>query len=275
MSKDDAGAPSPAPIVLARLRLKRDDLSVAPIVNVITGEDDGKNGQSGISLNIKHRFLFCALAEKDREVADKTAAKAPFLWREESSGVFFWLGPNPSSDQVYFDIEAKPFIPVLTIGQRLEFKLRVNATTSRHFERAKDGLPKSDWVRGKRVDVVIDAMRQAGIGSDKNTRPNAGHGQGPYAKHRENYAKSALTAWLEGQGIRHGFKCLSNNVEGYRTAEIPRTKVSNSARFAVSDLSGLLEVNDPAAFAKKLIAGFGHAKAFGCGLMMIRPVQKD
>ena len=32
----------------------------------------------------------------------------------------------------------------------------------------------------------------------------------------------------------------------------------------------LIEVTDPPAFLARLAAGFGRAKAFGCGLMLIR-----
>ena len=40
--------------------------------------------------------------------------------------------------------------------------------------------------------------------------------------------------------------------------------------FSVLDLEGELEVTDPALFLRSLAAGFGRAKAFGCGLMLIR-----
>ena len=37
------------------------------------------------------------------------------------------------------------------------------------------------------------------------------------------------------------------------------------------DFEGVLEVDDVAEFLKKLAAGIGRARAFGCGLMLIRP----
>ena len=41
-------------------------------------------------------------------------------------------------------------------------------------------------------------------------------------------------------------------------------------RFSVLDFTGVLEVRDPAAFLAAIARGFGRAKAFGCGLMLIR-----
>jgi CRISPR system Cascade subunit CasE len=36
------------------------------------------------------------------------------------------------------------------------------------------------------------------------------------------------------------------------------------------EMTGRLEVNEPEAFLSHLSQGFGRAKAFGCGLMLIR-----
>ena len=42
--------------------------------------------------------------------------------------------------------------------------------------------------------------------------------------------------------------------------------------FGVMDFSGMLEVKDPARFLTQLAQGFGRARAFGCGLMLIRRI---
>ena len=41
-------------------------------------------------------------------------------------------------------------------------------------------------------------------------------------------------------------------------------------RFGGIDLEAGLTLTDPAAFLGRLLGGFGRAKAFGCGLMLIR-----
>ena len=47
-------------------------------------------------------------------------------------------------------------------------------------------------------------------------------------------------------------------------------------RFSTVDFSGSLRVVDPAALRTALFSGVGHAKAhaqaFGCGLLLIRPI---
>ena len=43
-------------------------------------------------------------------------------------------------------------------------------------------------------------------------------------------------------------------------------------RFSTVDFSGSLPVVDPAALRTALFSGVGHAKAFGCGLFLIRPI---
>ncbi|MDT1894341.1 type I-E CRISPR-associated protein Cas6/Cse3/CasE, partial [Acinetobacter baumannii] len=37
------------------------------------------------------------------------------------------------------------------------------------------------------------------------------------------------------------------------------------------DYTGMLVVNDPALFLQRLASGYGKSRAFGCGMMMIKP----
>jgi CRISPR system Cascade subunit CasE len=48
------------------------------------------------------------------------------------------------------------------------------------------------------------------------------------------------------------------------------SRFAPSASFGVLDFAGLIEVADPSVFVARLGQGFGKAKAFGCGLMLIR-----
>ena len=78
-------------------------------------------------------------------------------------------------------------------------------------------------------------------------------------------------AWLRGQGERAGFRFDPGEVvaEAYDEAEIWR-RGSPPVRFHTIDFDGRLTVTDPAAFTTALATGFGSARAFGCGLMLIR-----
>ena len=77
------------------------------------------------------------------------------------------------------------------------------------------------------------------------------------------------------QGTKSGFKLARTPlVDGYTQVQVERNVVRGSkkrpAGFSVLNLSGELEVTDPAAFLSRLPEGFGSAKAFGNGLMLIR-----
>ena len=76
---------------------------------------------------------------------------------------------------------------------------------------------------------------------------------------------------LRSRASRLGFevdeKILA--VDGYQRHS---EKKDGRLRFSTVDFSGELTVNDPSAFAGALRGGIGHAKAFGCGLLLVRRV---
>jgi CRISPR system Cascade subunit CasE len=60
-------------------------------------------------------------------------------------------------------------------------------------------------------------------------------------------------------------------VDGYARRRVPREGEA-AVRFSTLDLDGVLEVTEPEAFVAAVRRGFGKAKAFGCGLMLLRRV---
>jgi CRISPR system Cascade subunit CasE len=90
---------------------------------------------------------------------------------------------------------------------------------------------------------------------------------------------NALEKWLTDKGEQKGFKLLRNEKrkqlkfqgEGYRWHALP--KKGKTAGFSSIDFSGEIEVTSPDSFTEKaLFEGIGPAKAFGCGLMLVRRV---
>jgi len=90
---------------------------------------------------------------------------------------------------------------------------------------------------------------------------------------------SALESWLREKGARNGFELVHDEsmngrkrfkfqAEGYRWHAMP--KKGRDAGFSSVDFDGELLVVDPALFQAMLFNGIGPAKAFGCGLMMVR-----
>lgn len=89
-------------------------------------------------------------------------------------------------------------------------------------------------------------------------------------------ADSALETWLCERGKKHGFaiakdkkgEFLKFQAEGYRWHALPQK--GRSAGFSSIDFEGEIEVLDPTLFVESLFSGIGPAKAFGCGLMLVR-----
>jgi CRISPR system Cascade subunit CasE len=148
-----------------------------------------------------------------------------------------------------FELESKPFAPELTAGDRLGFSLRANATVSR---------PTARGQRGVRHDVVMDLLHRT---------------PGPRAEARHEVMQTAAHDWLARQGEAHGFAlCGDVVVDGYDRVAMPRQRANRRCSVCL-DMSGVLEVTDPERFLAKLAQGFGRARAFGCGLMLIRRVS--
>lgn len=88
----------------------------------------------------------------------------------------------------------------------------------------------------------------------------------------------ALERWLTERGTTKGFslvrderrKRLKFQAEGYRWHALSRK--GRSAGFSSVDFEGEIEVTDPTRFIEALFTGIGPAKAFGCGLMMVRRI---
>ena len=60
------------------------------------------------------------------------------------------------------------------------------------------------------------------------------------------------------------------NIDGYDQFEIGRDGRKRSIRVSVLTFDGFLVIRDPGTFLRELPEGFGRARAFGCGLMLIR-----
>lgn len=168
-----------------------------------------------------------------------------FLYRrEEMQGAFrfFVLSPHPPAESDIFDIQYRPFAPALSVGRNLRFSLRANPTICK---------------AGKRHDLLMEAKRQA-----------RGNVTGPDIWHHQ---KQAAQDWLAHQGEKNGFSLREVNVDAYRHQQVVRAKSRQMIQFSSVDFSGVLLVNDPALFLQRMRQGYGKSRAFGCGLMLIKP----
>jgi CRISPR system Cascade subunit CasE len=233
---------------LSRIRL-RHEVSAAALAPILLPADP--HARAGAT----HRLLWTLFA-------DDPDRRRDFLWREDSrAGLrpgrasFLVLSARPPADRHdLFDMESKPFEPALAPGDRLGFSLRANPVVTR---------PNPESSRPKRHDVVMDRLH----GLPKGARADA----------RLVATLEAGRVWLAGQGAGSGFQLPLNaagepvlRVDGYDQIRVPRGRGQKAITFSVLDLEGVLEVVSPDVFLEALARGFGKAKAFGCGLMLIR-----
>ena len=233
----------------ARLQSRRGEAlaSVAPLLI-----PDDPTAQPGHA----HRIVWLLFS-------DDPKARREFLFRDAGEGNYLILSGRPPPDpHNLFHVETKEFQPELSPQDRLRFALRMNPTLATKSPDAKPKADKKGRVRGKRVDVVMHALK-----SVAQTDWTARTGR---AFERDRIARDAVNQWLTKRGEVAGFK-LEGDAEVSSYVQIPlERKGKRPAGFSQVDTSGVLEVIDPAAFLAQLEVGFGSAKAFGCGLMLIR-----
>jgi CRISPR system Cascade subunit CasE len=236
---------------LSRARLRREPSAAALAPVLLPRDPEARTG-------VAHRLLWTLFADAPERRRD-------FLWREEGRGgirpgraSFLILSARPPEDRHgLFTLESKPFAPALAPGDRLAFALRANPVVTR---------PDPGSGRPRRHDVVMDRLHALPEGSRADSRLAA--------------TLVAGRAWLEAQGERAGFRLVADSgpdeprprlrVDGYDQILMARGRGQRPIRFSVLDLEGEIEVEAPDLFLSALGQGFGKAKAFGCGLMLIR-----
>lgn len=228
-------------IFLSRARL-RSDSSVQAIAPLLLPKDG--HGR----LLAAHRLVWSLMSDDPGRTRD-------FLWREERPGAFLILAPRPAdAEGSLFEVKSKPWEPTLRAGDRLGFMLRANPTVARS---AGARIPGKRGVRGKRHDIVMDALYDVAPGTRAAQRADA--------------VVAVGRQWLTQQGTRVGFAPEPDTlrIDGYDTVRIPRSGEKPVA-FGQLDFEGVMKVTDPTLFLAAVVTGFGRARAFGCGLMLLR-----
>lgn len=235
-------------LYLSRAGLRR-DASTAAIRPLFLSDDPDR------MIAIGHRLVWSLFADGPSRARD-------FLWREEGEGRFMILSTRvPHDPHGLFDLSTKEFAPSLAVGDRLAFVLRANAT--------KAAKPNAKGSRGERIDVVMAALKTVEKGAQR-------------ADARPEIAEAEGRGWLAKIGAKSGFSIERTEalVRDYRVFHLPHeSRRSGKGKvgdviLGVLDLEGTLTVTDPDRFTAALAAGFGRAKAFGCGLMLIRRAKE-
>lgn len=219
-------------LYLSRLTLRR-DASLAALAPLLVPLESG--AQTGAA----HRLVWAAFADRPERERD-------FLWRQDEQRRWLVLSSRfPEDPHRLFEIETKSFAPFLRNGDRLTFALRANAVVTRKDEKG----------RPRRSDIVMDRLRAVPSGER--------------AAVRDRLALEASRDWLAAQGAKAGFSIERVDVAAYRTEMIPRHN-KKTIELGILDLEGDITVETPDLFLSALGKGFGKAKGFGCGLMLIK-----
>ena len=167
-----------------------------------------------------------------------------FLYRrEELHGAFrfFVLSHQAPAQNDIFAVETRAFTPDLASGQQLRFSLRANPTVCK-AEKRHDLLMETKYRLRDKVE----------------------------ASEIWSHQQQAAQAWLARQGEQSGFELEQVIVDAY-CQQIIRKEKSRVIQFSSVDYCGVLTVTEPARFLRQLALGYGKSRAFGCGLMLIRP----
>jgi CRISPR system Cascade subunit CasE len=171
-----------------------------------------------------------------------------FLFRKSDERTYFIVSSStPEDPHELWQLAPKPYDPRPIEGRRYSFLLRANpAIAARQGDRSS-----------LRADAVMHAKRASKASGS------------PWG--REQEADAAL-AWLFKREAALGVRFDKEECEANAYAQVRiQRKDGRSIRFSSVDYRGRLVVVDPDKLTKALLTGIGKARAFGCGLMLIRP----
>ncbi|OBP13646.1 type I-E CRISPR-associated protein Cas6/Cse3/CasE [Rheinheimera sp. SA_1] len=162
----------------------------------------------------------------------------------------------PAQLSELFQVQTKKFEPRLVVGERLAFRLRANPTVS-----YKGG--SSDSSRGQRHDVMMHARKTA-------------QASGIVDKQQlQQQMNQAAIDWLtcEKRSAKLGVRFeVQPTIIASSQHKTRKKSQSQLISYSAVDYEGVLTVNEPELFLTQVALGLGRAKAFGCGLMLIRRV---
>lgn len=152
----------------------------------------------------------------------------------------------PQANSDLFAVETRPFDPQLEPGAWVRFDLRANPVIAR---KAADG-------RSRRHDVLMDARRTV---SSKDQQIEA--------------MDQAALQWVKPRLVQAGLIVRESSVLSTGYTQHRLHQKGRKISFSSLDYSGVAQVQDPSALHRTLTEGIGHARAFGCGLLLVRRAE--
>lgn len=210
---------------------------------------------------------------------------------------------KPDDENSIFRATSKAYQPKLENGDELSFKLRVNAVKSRNDGKERHDIVMNSqitWLTQQLKSLELDATGKKEVLKSRlleyanDTDIEAWRqiiSKGPLVDVLERrLARSEILEWVlktvieEGvlnwwkqQADKHGFSLLLDNdglpifnASSYQKHWLPEK--GRHASFCSIDLSGQIRVENAEVFSHLLASGIGKSRAFGCGLMLIKPI---
>lgn len=181
-------------------------------------------------------------------------ASRDFLFRRDEQHprprYYLLSAREPNDRNNLWHVETKDYQPQLQEGQRLAFSLRANPVITRTDSQG----------RSKRNDLVMDIKKRTDWEKANPTdRPALAE-----------LIQQAGEQWLSSRQEKIGVHIDSLVADGYRRHQSYKRSQKNPIRYSTLDLQGRLTVMDSEKLLPALLHGIGPAKAFGCGLLLVR-----
>lgn len=153
--------------------------------------------------------------------------------------------PTPLKD--ILEVETMPYQPKLCEGDRLSFTLRANPVRTRKVD---------DHSNKRKRDDVVFLLKKSyqNIGEELPSKAEL--------------SQEAGEAWLIERAKKNGFQLDGVRADSYQRHFHKRK--GRDIQYSSLDFQGALTVVEPDKFTNVLLNGVGPAKAFGCGLMLVR-----
>lgn len=168
-----------------------------------------------------------------------------YLFREGDNGDLYVLSEREPAANPLWEHQTRK-LPEFSVGDSLRFTLRANPVVRRD----RDG-------KTVKSDIIMHALH--GLSREERR------------ERRQAVALEVSREWLSTIGKHSGYELRALGLDCYQQVRVPRRSAA-PVRFSTIDVSGVLTVTDVAAFKSRLQQGFGASRAWGCGLMLVRPV---
>lgn len=162
---------------------------------------------------------------------------------------------QPHDHEGLFRVRTKRYDPQPQRGQQLVFQLRANPVIKKRDDQGNQHVH----------DVVMNAkweMKQDGSWDDCELT-------------EAELVQREGMKWLQRRTEHYGFDFDEKHVraDAHRKHSFRKPKNGHPVTFTTMDLAGRLRVVDPETFRERaLFSGVGPSKAYGCGLLMVRPL---